>query len=98
MSDPLAVPVEDVAARQDFYLDVAVRRPVGITRDGTMLVVMLLLKDDARLVRRDRQAIRTGDLEGETLDATSTPNRANAPRTPGGGWPIRQPGDVLFSA
>lgn len=69
MSDPLAAPAEDVAARLDFYLDAAMRRPVGITRDGTMRVVMLSLKDYARLVRRERQAIRTGDLEDETLDA-----------------------------
>ncbi|SDA36708.1 type II toxin-antitoxin system Phd/YefM family antitoxin [Sphingomonas sp. NFR15] len=69
MSDPLAAPAEDVAARLDAYIDVAMRRPVGITRDGTMRVVMLSLKDYARLVRRDRQAIRTGDLEGKTLDA-----------------------------
>ncbi|RZF60702.1 type II toxin-antitoxin system Phd/YefM family antitoxin [Sphingomonas populi] len=69
MSDPLATPAEDVAARLDFYLDAAMRGPVGITRDGTMRVVMLSLKDYARLVRRDRQAIRVEDMEGETLDA-----------------------------
>ena len=69
MSDPLAAPVEDVAARLDFYLDAAMRRPVGITQDGTMRVVMLSLKDYARLVRRDRQVVGTGDLDDETLDA-----------------------------
>lgn len=69
MSDPLAAPAEDVAARLDVYPDAAMRRRVGITRDGTMRVVMLSLKDYARLVRRDRRAIRIGDLEDETLDA-----------------------------
>jgi PHD/YefM family antitoxin component YafN of YafNO toxin-antitoxin module len=69
MSDPLAVPAEDVAARLDVYLDAAMRRPVGITRDGMMRVVMLSREDYARLVRRDRQAIRTEDLDDETLDA-----------------------------
>jgi len=69
MSDPLAAPAEDVAARLDVYLDAAMRRPVGITRDGTMRVVMLSREDYARLVRRDRQAMRTGELEEETLDA-----------------------------
>ena len=69
MSDPLAVPAEDVAARLDVYLDAAMRRPVGITRDGTMRVVMLSLKDYARLVRRDRRVIRTGDLADGMFDA-----------------------------
>ncbi|AOH83766.1 hypothetical protein AWL63_07075 [Sphingomonas panacis] len=45
------------------------RRPVGITREGTVRVVMLSLKDYARLARRDRQAIRIEDLDYETLDA-----------------------------
>jgi len=69
MSDPLAVPADDVAARLDDYIDAAMRRPVGITWDGETRVVMISFEDYTRLVRRDRRAIRVEDMDHETLDA-----------------------------
>ncbi|MCM8729577.1 type II toxin-antitoxin system Phd/YefM family antitoxin [Hephaestia sp. GCM10023244] len=70
MPDPLLeVSARDVANRFGFYTDEAMQRPVGIQRHGTTRVVMLSLKEYERLKRRDRQVIRTEDLDDETLDA-----------------------------
>ena len=70
MSEPLfEVSAKDVANRFGFYTDEAMQRPVGIQRHGTTRVVMLSLKEYERLKRRDRQVIRTEDLDDETLDA-----------------------------
>lgn len=73
MSEPLfAVSAKDVAGRFGYYTDEAMQRPVGITRHGTTRVVMISLKEYERLKRRDRQVIRTEDLDDETLDAILT--------------------------
>ena len=70
MSEPLlAVSAKDVANRFGFYTDEAMQRPVGITRHGTTRVVMLSLKEYERLKRRDREVIRTEDLDDATLEA-----------------------------
>ena len=77
MAEPLfAVSAKDVAGRFGFYTDEAMLRPVGIQRHGTTRVVMISLKEYERLKRRDRQAIRTEDLDDETLDALQ---KINAP-------------------
>lgn len=73
MAEPLfAVSAKDVAGRFGFYTDEAMQRPVGIQRHGTTRVVMISLKEYERLKRRDRQAIRTEDLDDETLEALQT--------------------------
>ncbi len=73
MSEPfLEVSAKDVANRFGFYTDEAMQRPVGITRHGTTRVVMISLKEYERLMRRDRQVIRTEDLDDETLNAILT--------------------------
>lgn len=70
MSEPLlAVSAKDVANRFGFYTDEAMQRPIGIQRHGTTRIVMLSLKEYERLKRRDREVIRTEDLDDETLDA-----------------------------
>lgn len=70
MPEPLlAVSAKDVANRFGYYTDEAMQRPVGIQRHGTTRVVMLSLKEYERLKRRDREVIRTEDLDDETLDA-----------------------------
>ena len=70
MAEPLLeVSAKDVAGRFGFYTDEAMQRPVGIQRHGTTRVVMLSLKEYERLKRRDREAIRTEDLDDETLDS-----------------------------
>ena len=73
MAEPLlTVPAREVASRFGYYTDEAMQRPVGIQRHGTTRVVMLSLREYERLKRRDRQAIRTEDLDEETLDAILT--------------------------
>ncbi len=70
MPEPiLEVSAKDVANRFGFYTDEAMQRPVGIQRHGTTRIVMISLKEYERLKRRDRQVIRTEDLDDETLNA-----------------------------
>lgn len=70
MPEPiLEVSAKDVANRFGFYTDEAMQRPIGIQRHGTTRIVMISLKEYERLKRRDRQVIRTEDLDDETLNA-----------------------------
>ena len=70
MPEPiLEVSAKDVANRFGFYTDEAMQRPVGIQRHGTTRIVMISLNEYERLKRRDRQVIRTEDLDDETLQA-----------------------------
>ena len=73
MSEPLLeVSAKEVANRFGFYTDEAMLRPVGVQRHGTTRVVMISLKEYERLRRRDREAIRTEELDEETLQAILT--------------------------
>lgn len=65
----LEVSAKEVASKFGFYTDEAMLHPVGIQRHGTTRVVMLSLHEYERLKRRDRQVIRTEDLDDETLEA-----------------------------
>lgn len=70
MAEPLlTVSAKDVAGKLGFYTDEAMLRPVGIQKHGVTRVVMLSLREYERLLRRDRQVIRTEDLDDETFDA-----------------------------
>lgn len=68
----LEVSAKDVANRFGFYTDEAMQRPIGIQRHGTTRIVMISLKEYERLKRRDRQVIRTEDLDDDTLNAVLT--------------------------
>lgn len=73
MSQPLlAVSAKEVASKFGYYTDEAMLRPVGVQRHGTTRIVMLSLNEYERLMRRDRQVIRTEDLDDETLNAILT--------------------------
>jgi PHD/YefM family antitoxin component YafN of YafNO toxin-antitoxin module len=72
MTDLLTVSAKDVAGKFGYYTDEAMLRPVGIQRHGTTRVVMISLNEYERLLRRDRQAILTKDLDDETLNAILT--------------------------
>ncbi|MCW4461088.1 type II toxin-antitoxin system Phd/YefM family antitoxin [Sphingomonas sp. BT-65] len=65
----LAVSAKEAASKFGFYTDEAMLRPVGIQRHGTTRVVMISLNEYERLLRRDRQVIRTEDLDDETIEA-----------------------------
>ena len=70
MTEPIVtVPAKEVASRFGYYTDEAMLHPVGIQRHDTTRVVMISLKEYERLLRRDRQVLRTEDLDDETLDA-----------------------------
>ncbi|MEJ7934730.1 type II toxin-antitoxin system Phd/YefM family antitoxin [Sphingobium sp. AN558] len=66
------VSAKEVAGRLGFYTDEAMLRPVGIQKHGVTRVVMLSLNEYERLLRRDRQAMLTRELDDETLDAILT--------------------------
>ena len=51
------------------YLDAAMIRPVGVSRNGRVRFVMVPIDDDQRLRRRERVAERVEDLDDETLEA-----------------------------
>ena len=73
MAQPLLeVSAKEASSRFGFYTDEAMLRPVGIQRHGRTRVVMLSLNEYERLLRRDRQVIRTEDLDDETLAAILT--------------------------
>lgn len=73
MAEPLLeASAKDVSSRFGFYTDEAMQRPVGIQRHGRTRVVMISLKEYERLKRRDREVIRTEDLDDETLQAIRT--------------------------
>lgn len=77
----LEVSAKEVASKFGYYTDEAMLRPVGVQRHGTTRIVMLSLNEYERLKRRDRQVIRTEDLDDETLNAILTaeiPERARA--------------------
>lgn len=68
----LEVSAKEIAGKLGFYTDEAMLRPVGIQKHGVTRVVMLSLMEYERLLRRDRQAMLTRDLDDETLDAILT--------------------------
>lgn len=72
MTDLLAVSAKDVAGKFGYYTDEAMLRPVGIQRHGTTRVVMISLNEYERLLRRDRQALLTKDLDDDTVAAILT--------------------------
>ena len=70
MTEPLkAVPAKEVASKFGFYTDEAMLHPVGIQRHGVTRIVMLSLMEYERLLSRDRQVLRTKDLDDDDLEA-----------------------------
>jgi len=47
--------------------DTALREPVTITKNGRDRLVMISVEEYARLKRRDRRVVRTGDLSEEDV-------------------------------
>lgn len=77
----LTVSAKEVSSKFGYYTDEAMQRPVGVQRHGVTRVVMLSLREYERLKRRDRQVIRTEDLDEETIEAilsAEIPERAHA--------------------
>ena len=72
METLLEVSAKEASSRFGYYTDEAMLRPVGIQRHGQTRIVMISLNEYERLLRRDRQVIRTEDLDDETLNAILT--------------------------
>ncbi|HEX4025690.1 MAG TPA: type II toxin-antitoxin system prevent-host-death family antitoxin [Steroidobacteraceae bacterium] len=51
------------------YQDIALTKPVTITKNGRERTVLLSAQEYARLKRRDRQVIAAGDLSERQVDA-----------------------------
>lgn len=51
------------------YQDVALSRPVIVTRNGRDRTVMISAEEYARLKRRDRQVLAVGEMPEAMLDA-----------------------------
>ena len=83
MNELLEVSAKQVAGKFGYYTDEAMLRPVGIQRHGSTRIVMISLNEYERLLRRDRQSIRTEDLDDETLDAILAAEPGKRSRTAG---------------
>jgi prevent-host-death family protein len=60
------------------YQDIALTKPVTITKNGRELTVLLSAQEYARLKRRDRRVIAAGELSVSQVDAirnTRVPNQ-----------------------
>jgi hypothetical protein len=56
------------------YQDVALTKAVNITKNGGSRTVLISAEEYARLKRRDRRVIETGDCPSATLPPSVTPS------------------------
>lgn len=66
---PLRVPAGEFQRRVGEFADIALTRPVTITRNGRDRTVMISAEEYERLKRRDREALRIEDFTDEDLEA-----------------------------
>lgn len=71
MRNPDAVTVSSAEFHRNIgkYQDVALTRPVAITKNGRERTVLLSADEYARLKRRDRRVLAAEDLSQRQLDA-----------------------------
>lgn len=58
------------------YQDIALTRPVTITKNGRERTVLLSAEEYARLKRRDRRVLNTDELSDQQLDAVRAASSA----------------------
>ncbi len=63
------VPSGELQKQFGRYSDEAMIRPVGVSRNGRVRLVMVPVDEYERLRRRERIAGRTEDLDDDTLEA-----------------------------
>jgi prevent-host-death family protein len=68
----LRVPAGEFQRRVGEFADIALTRPVTITRNGRDRTVMISADEYARLKRRDREALRIEDFSDADLRAIAT--------------------------
>lgn len=68
-SDALTVSAAEFQRNIGKYQDIALTRPVTITKNGRERTVLLSAEEYTRLKRRDRRVLNTDELSGQQLDA-----------------------------
>lgn len=66
---PLKVPAAEFVENFSRYQDLALTRPVAITRDGREGTVLVSAEEYARLKRRDRRVMSLADFTTDDLEA-----------------------------
>jgi prevent-host-death family protein len=72
MDDPVKVTAAEFQRSIGVYQDMALTRPVSITKNGRERTVLLSAEEYARLKRRDRRAIAAGQLSDPQIEAVRT--------------------------
>jgi prevent-host-death family protein len=67
--DAVTVSAAEFHRNVGVYQDIALTKPVTITKNGRERTVLLSAQEYARLKRRDRRVIPTGDLSERQVDA-----------------------------
>lgn len=76
MSDPLRVTSTEFQKEVGRYADIALTRPVTVTRNGRDRTVLISAEEYQRLKRRDRQVLGLADFDDADLAAIA---RSEAP-------------------
>ena len=79
--EPLRVPAGEFQRRVGEFADIALTRPVTITRNGRDRTVLISAEEYARLKRRDRQSLRIEqfcDADLDMIAAAEAPDEAAA--------------------
>jgi len=67
--DTVTVSAADFQRNIGVYQDMALTRPVAITKNGRERTVLLSAEEYARLKRRDRRAVAVGELSARHIEA-----------------------------
>lgn len=81
MSDPLRVTSTEFQKEVGRYADIALTRPVTVTRNGRDRTVLISAEEYLRLKRRDRQVLGLADFDDADLTAIA---RSEAPEAAAG--------------
>ncbi len=71
-SDTVIVSAAEFHRNIGKYQDIALTRPVAITKNGRERTVLLSAEEYARLKRRDRRALTAEELSEEQIEAVRT--------------------------
>lgn len=70
IEDSVTVGAAEFGRNVGLYQDIALTKPVTITKNGCEQTVLLSAQEYARLKRRDRRVIAAGELSRRQVDAT----------------------------
>jgi prevent-host-death family protein len=69
IEDKVTVSAAEFHRNVGVYQDIALTKPVTITKNGRERTVLLSAQEYARLKRRDRQVIAAGELSAQQVEA-----------------------------